>query len=127
MSIRDQIRAHAKPVVAPLEFNGLKVFVRALSGAGRATYTKLASNTKNGEVISPQKVVSLGLCEENGDLIYSPENESDLAELADLDGAFLEAVSLKLFEISGLTKGASEEAEKNLDASPSDDSGSGSR
>lgn len=58
------------------------------------------------------KVVALGLCEEDGALTYNVDNEKDIAEIGEVDGAVLQAIVLKLYEVSGLTKTAIEDAEK---------------
>lgn len=128
MSVRDAIRKHGKPKIdSSLSLNGEKVYVRALSGAGRAQYMEMVRAAEDAKRdLTSDKVAALALCEKDGTLIYDLANDEDLAELKDLDGGFLAAVSLKLFEISGLSAKASEDAAKNSNASPNADSGSGS-
>lgn len=129
MSVRDSLLKNRKPKIdSSLSEGNEKVYVRALSGAGRARYMEMvrAAEEAKSELTS-HKVAALGLCEEDGTLIYDADKDEDLAELKELDGGFLAAVSMKLFEISGLSAKSSEEAIKNSNASPNADSGSGSR
>ena len=108
MSTRDALRTF-KPKVHSFEHGGQTLFVKALSGAGRAKFMELC---KDG---APKmgKVVALGLCDEDGTLVYSVENTKDVEEIDAIDGAALQAIVFKLYEISGLTAKAIEEAEKN--------------
>lgn len=128
MSVRDTLRKHAKPRIGTVQLNGETVYVRAFSGAGRAQYTDMVRKAEEAKSsVTPHEIAALALCEKDGTLVYDVEKPDDLEELKSLDGGFLAEVSLKLFEISGLTAKATEEASKNSNASPSEDSGSGSR
>lgn len=126
MSVRDTIRK-AKPTVAPYELtDGSKVWVRAFSGGGRAKYMGYVEKAKANGGVKSEVIAAMGLCEEDGSLAFDYDNADDLSVIAKLDGQDLDGIGLKLFELSGLTKGAVEEASKNSDASPNDSSGSSS-
>lgn len=63
------------------------------------------------------EIAALALCEADGAPCYPLDKEvaewqKEIADLADLDGADLEKIALKLFEVSGLTKDSTEQAEK---------------
>lgn len=109
MSSRDSLRAF-KPKVHVFDHEGQTFHVRALSGAGRTKYLDLC-HTGDGTP-SMAKVVALGLCESDGSLTYNVDNDKDIAEINEIDGAVLQAIVFKLYEVSGLTKKALEEAEK---------------
>lgn len=115
MSTRDVLRK-AKPKFYPCEISGGTVHVRALSGAGRAAYIELVR--KYDPATPPtHEIAALGLCESDGTLTYDSDDEKEraklLAELSQVDGEDLQKISLKIFEVSGLTKDAAEDASKN--------------
>jgi hypothetical protein len=128
MSVRESLRKNRKPKIdSSLSEGKDKVCIRALSGAGRAQYMEMVRAAEEAKTdLKSHQVAALGLCEEDGTLIYDVNKDEDLAELKDLDGGFLASVSLKLFEISGLSAKAAEDTGKNSNASPNADSGSGS-
>jgi hypothetical protein len=111
MSSRDSLRSF-RPKVEKFEHGGQTFYVRGLSGAGRARFLEMS---RDG---SPPmaKVVALGLCEEDGTLTYNVDNEKDIAEINEVDGAVLQLIVLKLYEVSGLTAKAIEDAEKKSEA-----------
>jgi hypothetical protein len=110
VSSRDSLRSF-RPKVHSFEHGGQTFYVRAFSGAGRARYLELCRGA--GDAGPPMaKVVALGLCEEDGALTYNVDKDTDIAEISEVDGAVLQAVVLKLYEVSGLTKTAIEDAEK---------------
>lgn len=111
MSSRDSLRSF-RPKVEKFEHGGQTFYVRALSGAGRARYLELC---RAGGDAGPSmaKVVALGLCEEDGALTYNIDREQDIAEIGEVDGAVLQAIVIKLYEVSGLTSKAIEDATKN--------------
>jgi hypothetical protein len=111
VSSRDALRAF-KPKVHAFDHAGQTLHVRSLSGSGRSKYLELCRAAGDGSP-SMAKVVALGLCEEDGSLTYNVDNEKDIAEIEQVDGEVLQAVVFKLYEVSGLTKKALEEAEKN--------------
>jgi hypothetical protein len=91
------------------EYEGKTYYVRSLSGSGRAKFLSLQTDDK----AHMAKVVALGLCEEDGALTYNIDNESDIAEVLECDGATLQSIAFKLYAVSGLSSKALEEAEKN--------------
>jgi len=110
VSSRDALRVF-RPKVHKFDHDGQTLHVRALSGAGRAKYLELCRTGNDGSP-AMARVVALGLCEEDGTLTYNVDNDKDVAEIEQVDGAVLQAVVFKLYEVSGLTKKAMEEAEK---------------
>lgn len=114
MSVRETIRK-ARPTISEYQLqDGNKVWVRALSGTGRAAYSEYVSQARDNGGIRPEVIAAMGICEEDGTLAYDWRNPADLQELLEhLDGQDLDGIGLRLFEISGLTKRAVEEAEKN--------------
>lgn len=109
MTSREAVRSF-KPRVVRCVHEGQVFHVRGLSGTGRAQYLAIA---KAEDEFILHKVVALGLCEEDGSLVYNVDNKSDLEELMAIDGEALQAIALKVYEISGLTKKAVEDAPKN--------------
>lgn len=108
MSIRDNVKKK-KPAVVAVD----DVYVRALSGKGRERFMQMQAEAKDQGGLSAAKVAALAICDANGTMVYDSEKPEDLAELAECDGAFLDKVSLKLFEVSGLSKKSQEDIEKN--------------
>jgi hypothetical protein len=96
------------PLIESFEFRGQTYFVRELNGKGRATVRKLLNEPETEE--REAKLVALGLCDESGTLKY-PNGE--LQPLLDASGGFLGAALAKLFDISGLSAKADEQAAKN--------------
>lgn len=111
MSSRDSLRSF-RPKVHRFEHGGQSFFVRALSGAGRALYLELCRVAGDGGP-PMAKVVALGLCEEDGSLTYNVDNDKDIAEISEADGAVLQVIVIKLYQVSGLTTKAIEDATKN--------------
>jgi hypothetical protein len=111
MSSRDSLRSF-RPKVEKFEHGGHTFHVRSLSGAGRARYLELC---RVGGDAGPAmaKVVALGLCEEDGALTYNVDNDKDISEIGEVDGAVLQAIVIKLYQVSGLTSKAIEDATKN--------------
>ncbi|MBL8268057.1 hypothetical protein [Steroidobacter sp.] len=108
---RDSLRSF-RPKVEKFEHGGQTFHVRGLSGAGRARYLELC---RAGGDAGPSmaKVVALGLCEEDGSLTYSVDNDKDVTEIGDVDGTVLQAIVFKLYQVSGLATQAIENASKN--------------
>lgn len=117
MSTRDVLKK-ATPKVHPVELDDGVVYVRALSGAGRQRYLDMASD---GQTPSPARIAALGLCEADGTLVYDldADDDVDVKELEELDGGVLDRIATRLFEVSGLTKTADENAEKKSEGSQS--------
>ena len=114
MSTRDKIKSNRLAVVELSLSTGTVVHVRAFSGPGRRAYSAYVDGAKDNGGVSSEAVAAMALCEEDGSLSYDWQNAEDLAELAaHIDATYLDAISIKIFEISGLSKKAVEEAEKN--------------
>jgi len=113
MNVREKIRNGAKPKVDSLKLGEDVIHVRAMSGVERSIYTGLVQEWKEKGGTPVEIVAALGICEEDGSLAYDYSKPADVAELKQMDAAFLTSVALKLFSISGLTEKAIEEAEKN--------------
>lgn len=128
-NIREALRAHARPKLGPLAEtpDGIKFYVRAFSGADRARYLELMDGFKDKPGQIPfGKIAAMGLCDEKGVLLYDAEKPEDVAEVSEFDGDFLQNAVNALFELSGLTKQAADEAAKKSEASPSTSSGTSS-
>jgi len=103
-----------KPIPKELELpDGRKVFVRPLSGKGRKQYREYCEHAKENGGITAEAVAAMGLCDAEGKLVYDFNNPQDMETLSEFDGAILDEIGIKLFEVSGLTKKAEEDAEKN--------------
>jgi hypothetical protein len=106
----------AKRKVQPCEISTGTVYVISLSSRGRASYMELV--TKNGGKSPPMhEIAALGLSEEDGKLAYDLSSEEGRAALASdadaIDGDDWQKIALKVLQVSGMTKDAVEEAEKN--------------
>ena len=117
MSTRDVLRA-AKPKIHKIDTEHGDLYVRGLTGAGRALYLGLVNDAGN-EGVPMHRTAALGLVEADGTPAYDIENEDHMRELAQVDGNLLQTICMKLFEVSGLSKKATEDAEKKSEASPS--------
>lgn len=114
MSVRDTIRKARPAVVAHSLKDGSKIWVRAFTGPGRLQYSAYVEKAKENGGIHVEVVAAMGICEEDGTLVYDWQKSDDLLELTEhLDAGELDAIGLRLFEISGLTKQTEEEAAKN--------------
>jgi len=121
MSVREILkRSRAK--VHPCEISTGTVHVKSMSGEARQQYADLVHKKPTG--IPLHLVAALGLCEEDGTMLYDCSTEKGAAiaeiELKEIDGADLQAIVLKLYEVSGLAGRSVKEAEKKSEASPSD-------
>jgi hypothetical protein len=98
----------SKASVRELEVQGVKLYIRGLSGGERVTLQQWASEaSKGGEPLADYKVVSLGLCDAEGVRLFD-----DPLEVAKLDGAVLSQLSKAILEASLLTDNAVGDAEK---------------
>ena len=121
MSVRDLLR-DCRPTVHEVTVNGKTFFVKSLSGEGRQSFSEM-SKEKDGS-LPVQMIAALGLCEQDGSMCFdcSTEKGRILAnvELKEVDGAVLQAIALKLLQVSGLSKDSAGDAEKKSEASQSD-------
>lgn len=113
MSARERARKAAAPKIDAVEWGGERHYVRGMSGKLRGVYSALVQEKKDKGGVPVEVIAAFGICEEDGTLAYDYAKPADIAELEDRDAGFLTAVALKLFELSGLTEKAVEEAEKN--------------
>lgn len=110
MSTRDLLRK-SKPKVHDVDISIGKIFIRALTGGGRAAYLDLVAKYEP-KPVPTHEIAILGLCHENGQLEFDLKKEEDVADVAGMDGEDLQKIVLKLFEVSGLSKESAEAAEK---------------
>lgn len=116
MSTRDVIR-RSRPKVHEVQTDEGPVYVRALSGTGRQKYLDIAEEA--GDKFPAGRVAALALCEADGTPSYDPDKEDDVRECSEMGTPTLDAICLKLVEVSGLTKKAGDDAEKKSVASTS--------
>jgi hypothetical protein len=118
MSTRETLR-RLRPKVTTVETAEGPVFVRAMSGVGRMEYFRLVREAGDGGMAPMHEIAALGLCDQDGTLVFDVENPADLAELAAFDGDVLQRICMALLDTSGMSARAQEDAEKKSDASPS--------
>jgi hypothetical protein len=111
-----EVLRKAKRKVHACEISTGTVHVMSLSSPGRVAYMEMV--TKNGGKSPPMhEIAALGLVDEDGKLCYDLSAEADRAALAqdakDIEGDDWQKIAMKILEVSGLTKEAREEAEKN--------------
>lgn len=120
MSVRDALKKSRAKVHSVVISTGDSVYVKAMNGAARALFTQLG---KEQDGLPMHVVAALGLCEEDGTMLFDCSTDKGLAlakmELSEVDGIDLQTICLKLYEVSGLTSKAIEEAEKKSEASQS--------
>ncbi len=116
MSIRDVLaRSKASVHKVHLPVADGDVFIKSLSGEGRAFLTELANSAKSGQA-PLHMIAAVALCEENGSPYFDLVSEKGIA-LADMESKSwsdtdIQAVVSKLWEVSGLKKDAVADAEK---------------
>lgn len=102
-----------QPKIKALEFEGVTHYVRALNGKGRREFRALSNEYKDKGGIGESEMAAMGLCDEAGVLKYDWKNPEHIAQLDAADGGFLEQVSTRFMDLSGLSTKADEQAEKN--------------
>lgn len=114
MSVRDTIRK-SKPTVVEYPLPSGAIHIRAFSGTMRAEYMAYCAKLKEGNAVVESAVIAaMAVSEPDGTLAYDYKKAEDVAELAEkIEPHHLDAISLKLFEISGLSEKSSEAAAKN--------------
>lgn len=119
MSNRDLLK-RSRSKVYPVEISTGTVHIKSMNGAARHKYAQLS---KGDGSLAPHTIVALALCSEDGTMDFSMETEKDIAlanaELCEVDGADLQAICLKFFEVSGTASKSVDDAEKKSEASPS--------
>lgn len=107
------------------EWNG-SVYVRGLNGRERADYMEelvdmdAAGKARARIGASELGLAKRGLCDENGARLFS--TPQDVEKLSGKSARALKRIAEAVSRLSGLDDGAIEDAEKNSDELPSDDS-----
>lgn len=113
MSVRDVLKK-SRPKVHVVEISSGPVYVKAMSGEARQLFMDMNKAVEG--MAAMHSIAALGLCEEDGTMLYDCTNERGLAvantELKEMDGGDLGKIVSRLYEVSGLTKSAEEQAEK---------------
>lgn len=108
---------------------GGDAIVRELSAREQAELTAARKQVIGGDVDAGMRVmaqvVACAWVDENGDRILTTQEEIDA--LLDQSVGVLSAISDVAMRLSGDSKGAAEEAKKNLKTTPNEDSGSASQ
>lgn len=112
MSIYDPLSGCDPDVVSFEVKPGKLIYLRALDGAGRDAYVKLASAADGGS-ISAHDIAALGIIRSETDHALAYVTDEQKAILSSKDGELLKLIALKLMEISGLRQTAVEEEQKN--------------
>lgn len=119
MSNRELLKK-SRSKVYPVEISTGTVYIKSMNGTTRHKYATLA---KEGGSLAPHTIAAMALCNESGVMDFPMESEKDIAlanaELCECDGADLQAICLKFFEVSGTAKNSVDEAEKKSEASQS--------
>ena len=120
MSVREALKK-SRAKIYPLDISSGRVFVKALNGISRQLYTDLSRKSDGN--LPLYTVAAIALCNEDGSSVFDVSTDKGVAlaniELQEVDGADLQDICMKLFQVSGLTKDAVSEAEKKSEASPS--------
>lgn len=119
MSIREILKK-SRPKVHAVDISCGTVYVRAMSGETRQCFVDMNKAVEG--IAAIHNVAALGVCEEDGTLLYDCTTEKGRVlanlELKEMDGHDLGKIVSKLYEVSGLSKGSDSEAEKKSEASP---------
>lgn len=112
MSVVDPLSG-CDPDIVQFEIKpGKFIYLRALDGAGRDAYIKLASSADGGSV-SAHDIAALGIIRSETDHALAYVTEEQKKILSSKDGELLKLIALKLMEISGLRSTDVEKEEKN--------------
>ncbi len=107
------LAAFRKAAVRTVTIAGQSVTVRGLTGADRLAFNQAIEDAKKAGTPVPDYLVAYwGLCDSEGVRLFgAPE------ELAEMDGAVLQAIALEVLKASGLYSGddgsSAEEAQGN--------------
>jgi hypothetical protein len=109
-----EVLRKAKRKVHPCEISTGTVYVKSMGSVERAAYS---ARVTKGDMPPMHEIAALGLCDEDGTICYDLSKEESRRQLdadkLDIDGDDWQKIALKIFEVSGLTKEAREESEKN--------------
>lgn len=101
-------------LTATVDVQGGQVMVREMTGLEREEFLKLL--TADADLVIPEgaqaQVVRWCAVDEDLEPLFS---EADDSKIAAMPGGALEALVLKIIDISGLSTGAAENLEKNLE------------
>jgi hypothetical protein len=103
----DLIAALKRATLRPREICGQQHYIRGLTGAERQL---LSQRARDGSPLSAAEIVALALCDDHGNAMLTAEQA---AELANTDGAELDAVATDILRASKLLPDDVEEAAKN--------------
>lgn len=133
-----RLKKAGRPKISPVDVGGEQFHVRGLSGAERVHLFKLQDEYKErDDSFGMTGVAALGLCEDDGTRVFGSEHvvgdekwKDAIAkgrhELLELDPDVAVDIATKVMQLSGLMTTSVEDAAKNLTASPSSSSGTGS-
>ena len=103
----DLIAALKRATLRPRVICGQQHYIRGLTGAERQL---LSQRARDGSPLQAHEVVALALCDEQGNAILSAEQT---LEIANTDGAELDAVATDILRASKLLPEDVEDAGKN--------------
>jgi hypothetical protein len=103
----DLIAALKRATLRPREICGQRHYIRGLTGAERQL---LSQRARDGSPLAAFEIVALALCDEHGNAILTADQAS---ELANTDGAELDAVATDILRASSLLPDDLEAAGKN--------------
>jgi ribonuclease PH len=111
---REELKQLARPQVEDCTVEGLEIRIRKLSSAAMERMWARQQGEANQVRLIPY-IAACCLANGDGELMYDPEKPEDLAEVAEMSGAFLNALVDKFNELHGFQadKDAIQEAEKN--------------
>ena len=95
------LAAFRKSAVRTVQVAGQDVTVRGLTGADRLAFNAAIEEAKkSGQVVPDYLVAFWGWCDSEGVRLFDKAEE-----LADIDGAVLQAIALEVLKASGLYSG----------------------
>ncbi len=113
MDLEELFADAPKEKVEPVTIGGKTLYVRGMDPLRRSMFWDYYGHSKAQNIPVPSYVVvALGLCDQDGGPTKS-SHETNLRILATRNGEEVEAAAGRVLELSGLKKGALEEAEKN--------------
>jgi len=101
------IAALKRHTLRPREICGQQHYIRGLTGAERQL---LSQRARDGSPLAAHEIVALALCDENGASLLTADQAQ---ELANTDGAELDAVATDILRASSLLPEDAEAAAKN--------------
>lgn len=115
-TILEQLLAARRPQVHAVEIGGETFHLRSMAPSQRTIYAALVLQAAADKCYLPaHTIVSLGICNADGTRPTDEELPAITEALGVLDGVEVQAAAQKVLELSGLTKKAMEQAEKNAE------------